>query len=189
MVPTPQDHRWSSYRATAGLEAAPEWLAIEELIPYFGDGHSWQRNYREYVAEAITTPDRILRGLRRGIFLGTEEWLRKTGRKVTVAWRRTDIPHDQRAALRPSMGEILGAISRALRTSRADIRRRGGGLARAIAAWLGVYEGRRRLRVIAQTLRLRSCSRVTQLVAECERRMRRDRSVRKLIEQLRLGVA
>jgi len=189
MVAAPGEYRWSSYRATAGIESAPEWLQVSELVSYFGEVDSWRQNYVDYVSDGIVKPDPVWRGLRRRAFLCSEQWLREMGRKVTVKWRQTDIPHDQRAALRPSMGEIVGAIAKSLETTRRTIRRGSGGLARMIAAWLGVYEGRRRLRVIAQTLQLRSCSRVTQLVAECERRMRRDRSLRELVAQLGLAVA
>lgn len=189
MVADPADYRWSSYRATAGLEPRTEWLAPTELIPYFGDDQSWQQNYVAYVAEGITRPDPIWNGLRRRAFLGTEDWLRKMRQKVTIKWRQTDIPHDQRSALRPSMGELVGAIAKTFGTTRRQIRLSSGGLARMLAAWLGVYEGRRRLRVIAQTLHLRSCSRVTQLVAECERLMHRDRGLRERVGQLQLALA
>lgn len=185
---TPEEYRWSSYRATAGLEPAPEWLATNELSPYYGDSDSWQEAYRSYVAEGIQTSDPIWKGLRRRVFLGTEEWLRKMRQKVTIQWAQKDIPHDQRAATRTSMGAIVGAVAKEMETSRRDIRVGHGGIARMMAAWLGVYEGRRRLRVIAQTLRLQSCSRVTQLVAECERLMRNDSSVREQVHRLRLLV-
>jgi REP element-mobilizing transposase RayT len=188
MAATPQEYRWSSYRATAGLEAAPEWLATSELVPYFGDASSWQETYASFVAEGILNVDPIWKGLRRRIFLGTEEWLRKMRQKVTIKWSQKDIPHDQRAATRTSMGAIVGAVAKTLGTTRRDIRLGHGGIARMVAAWLGIYEGRRRLRVIAQTLRLQSCSRVTQLVAECERRMRRDASLREQVHRLRLLV-
>lgn len=189
MAATPEEYLWSSYRATAGLDEAPEWLAIGEIVPYFGDASSWQANYVSFVAEGILSPDPIWKGLRRRVFLGTEEWLRKMRQKVTIKWSQKDIPHDQRAATRTSMGDIVGAVSKTMGTTRRDIRSSHGGTARMIAAWLGVYEGRRRLRVIAQTLRLRSCSRVTQLVAECERLMRRDASLRDQVQQMRLLVA
>jgi putative transposase len=32
MRKTPGGYKWSSYRATAGLEEAPEWLAVDELL-------------------------------------------------------------------------------------------------------------------------------------------------------------
>lgn len=130
MVATPEEYRWSSYRATAGLEAAPEWLATGELVPYFGDASTWQENYASFVAEGILNPDPIWKGLRRRIFLGTEEWLRRMRQKVTIKWSQKDIPHDQRAATRTSMGAIVGAIAKALDTTRSDIRLSHGGPAR-----------------------------------------------------------
>ena len=188
MVAKPDEYRWSSYPATAGLVPVPEWLAVGELIPYFGEQQTWQKNYVAYVAEGVVKPDPIWKGLRRGCFLGSEEWLRRMRQKVTIKWRQSDIPHDQRAALRPSMGEIVTAVAKTLKTTRRKIRYARGGLARSLAAWLGVFEGRRRMRVIAQTLRLRSCSRVTQLVAEFERQLLRNKVLRDLVAQLRLAV-
>lgn len=44
------------------------------------------------------------------------------------------------------------------------------------------------MRVIAQMLKLKSCSRVTQLVDECERLMRRDKPLRDFIAELRLAL-
>src|SRR5690348_15741607 len=35
MVPRPEDYRWSSYRATVGLEHAPEWLDVAGAIGSF----------------------------------------------------------------------------------------------------------------------------------------------------------
>ncbi len=52
MVERAEDYRWSSYRATAGLIAAPKWLALEPLIPFFGERQSWRANYVAYVNEA-----------------------------------------------------------------------------------------------------------------------------------------
>jgi len=189
MVARPEEYRWSSYRATAGLEVVPDWLELDELIPYFSDASSWPESYVSFVDEGISNADPIWKGLRRRIFLGTEEWLRKMRQKVTVKWSQKDIPHDQRAATRASMGAIVGAVAQVFDTTRREIRLSHGGTARMIAAWLGVHEGRRRLRVIAQMLGLRSCSRVTQLVAECERRMRRDKSLREQVAQLRTLIA
>ncbi|MEO8034441.1 MAG: hypothetical protein ABI837_08400 [Acidobacteriota bacterium] len=42
MVKRPEDYRWSSYRATAGLEKAPEWLAIGRVRPLFVDVRDWR---------------------------------------------------------------------------------------------------------------------------------------------------
>jgi putative transposase len=189
MVETPGEYRWSSYRATAGLEEAPEWLATEELIPYFGDAGAWQQNYIQYVADGVGTSDPIWRGLRRRVFLGTEQWLRSMRQKIDVKWRSSDIPLDQRAAGRPSMGTVINAVAEAMQIRPKEIRRGRGGLARMVAAWLGIYEGRRRLRVIARTLHLKSCSRITQLAAECETMLRDDKRLEHLVTAARLALA
>jgi putative transposase len=188
MCTEPEAYRWSSYRATAGVETGPGWLATEPLIPYFGEPSTWRKNYIDFVAAGVAKPDPIWKGLRRRIFLGSEAWLRKMGQTVTIKWRRSDIPHDQRAALRPSMGEIVGVVAEKFELTRREICYARGGVARAIAAWLGVYEGRRRMRVIAQMLRLKSCSRVTQLVEECERLMRKDKPLRETVAKLQLAL-
>jgi len=47
----PEDWRWSSYRATAGLEHAPEFLAVSELLQLFAATPQAARHaYTDYVA-------------------------------------------------------------------------------------------------------------------------------------------
>ncbi len=84
------------------------------------------------------------------------------------------------------MGAIVKAVAEAMKLRPREIRRGSGGLARKVAVWLGVYEGRRRLRVIARTLHLNSCSRITQLAAECDRLLRSDKSLEQLVSAARL---
>src|SRR3989338_7626496 len=40
MVTDPADYHWSSYRATIGLETAPEWLARKEVLKVFSKDRS-----------------------------------------------------------------------------------------------------------------------------------------------------
>ncbi len=87
------------------------------------------------------------------------------------------------------MGAIVGAVADAMKLRPREIRRGSGGIARKVAAWLGVYEGRRRLRVIARTLHLKSCSRITQLAVECDRLLRSDKRVEQLVATARLNLA
>jgi putative transposase len=47
---TPEEWRWSSYRATAGLERAPRFLDVGALLAYFGDTSERARaSYRDLV--------------------------------------------------------------------------------------------------------------------------------------------
>ena len=189
MVARPEDFRWSSYRATAGLDQAPEWLRVAALVPYFGEADTWRGNYAEFVQLGIATADPIWGGLRRNIFLCSEQWLESLKQRIRLSRRKSDIPHDQRAAGRPAMTRIVNTLAAKLGVKVATIRDAHGGRWREIAAWLGVHEGMRRLRVIAQTLRLRSCSRVTQLVRSCERRLRIDAEFRQLVTTLQLALS
>jgi REP element-mobilizing transposase RayT len=54
LVATPAAWRWSSYRATAGLELAPAFLTTSWLLEQFGadEGRARQR-YRVFVAEGL----------------------------------------------------------------------------------------------------------------------------------------
>jgi len=51
---TPEEWRWSSYRACAGLEFAPTFLAADELLRCFSDKPAAAREaYRGFVSEGI----------------------------------------------------------------------------------------------------------------------------------------
>ena len=54
----PADWRWSSYRATAGFDEAPSFLAADALLSIFAaDATIAREHYREFVAEG--TPARL----------------------------------------------------------------------------------------------------------------------------------
>lgn len=50
LVDTPGEWRWSSYRATAGLEAAPRWLNVTRVLAQFGGDPA---AYREFVSAGM----------------------------------------------------------------------------------------------------------------------------------------
>jgi REP element-mobilizing transposase RayT len=75
MCKRPRHWRWSSYRATAGVELAPEWLAVNELLSHFAvfDPDNRRRGYRRFVEKPplpCQTPSRardaVVTNLRRG---------------------------------------------------------------------------------------------------------------------------
>jgi putative transposase len=141
MVERPEDYRWSSYRATAGLEAAPEWLAIGSIQPWFGTAETWRTNYREFVAEQIGCEERLWDKLSNQIYLGSESWL-KTMRKLVERKMRSDAhPAAQRNVGRPVMDTIINAVGKVFGIDPRLIRNGHGGLARKVAAWVGWYEG------------------------------------------------
>jgi len=75
MVARPEDYRWSSYRSTAGLEAADIWLDVPTTLGLFDDDPTVaQRQYEEFVFAKIESTDRLWDNVINGIYLGTECW-------------------------------------------------------------------------------------------------------------------
>ena len=182
MVERPEQYAWSSYRATAGYEAAPEWLKVGEIAALFGEAEDWRENYKAYVEETLTSEERLFDKVERQIYLGTEEWVASMRKIVESKLRSDDHPQVQRTVGRPKMATIVDAVAGAFRTSAREIRESHGGAARMLAAWLGWYEGLHRLRSIAAALRLRSSGRVSDLVAEAERTLRDDPELRRAVD-------
>jgi REP-associated tyrosine transposase len=58
MVKSPGDWKWSSYRATAGLEKAEPWLETRWLLGQFGKTETQaHKGYRKFVAEGMGKKD------------------------------------------------------------------------------------------------------------------------------------
>jgi REP element-mobilizing transposase RayT len=182
MFERPEDYVWSSYRATAGLEPAPEWFAAGYLQPYFGSEETWRANYVAYVHEALAEEDWIWKELKNQIYLGSEAWVASLRKQVEAEMLSDVHPHAQRWLGRPAMPKILRAVAHAFGISEATLRTSHGGAARRMAAWLAWYEGLQKLRTIAASLRLQSSSRARALVRECEAMMRGDPAMQRTLD-------
>jgi len=182
IVERPEQYVWSSYRATAGYEAAPDWLKVGEIAAFFGEAEDWQANYLAYVEEKLTSEERLFDKVQRQIYLGTEAWVASMRQLVESRLRSDAHPREQREVGRPKMATIIEAVAAASGTSARDLREARGGMARMIAAWLGWYEGLHRLRSIAAALRLQSSGRVSDLVSAADRALRGDPELRRTLE-------
>ena len=182
MVERPELYRWSSYRATAGLETPPAWLDLSRLEPFFGEPQHWQTNYAAFVAERIGSTESLWDRARHGIFLGTDLWIGKMRKIVESKPRSSDHPKRQRAVGRPIMPRVIENVARVAGVSPREIRNGHGGPLRMLCAWLGWYEGWHRLSLIAASLRLRSSGRISDLVDACERRLRRDPHLNEILD-------
>jgi putative transposase len=172
MAERPEDYKWSSYRATAGLESAPDWLDLESALMLFDDDREKAHTeYREFVLARIGVEDRLWDKLMNRIFLGTEEWARGMRKIVETKPRSTDHPRAQRAVGRPKMHRIVDAIGKAAGTSAESIRETRGSILRRLAAWIGWHEGLITLRSIAAGLRLRSEGHISNLIRRCDREL------------------
>src|SRR5579885_1371273 len=110
MVKTPGDWKWSSYRATAGLEKREKWLETGWLLGQFGKTEKQAyRGYREFVAQGVGLQESPWEELYSRVYLGKEKFLRKV-HEVGKRHRNLDVPKYQKEVLRQVPEKLLGRI-------------------------------------------------------------------------------
>ncbi|NNE64893.1 MAG: transposase [Gammaproteobacteria bacterium] len=96
MVRSVKDWRWSSYRSTAGLTTAPEWLKIDWLLSCFARRKKLaMERYREFVSQGRRKPS-PWNALRKQIYLGDDEFVEKMLSKLDPDADLTEVPSGQR---------------------------------------------------------------------------------------------
>jgi REP element-mobilizing transposase RayT len=184
LAASPEKYRWSSYRATAGLDTAPKWLdANAALTPFAPDVQLAHRYYREFVEAKVGSEECLWDNVINGIYLGTDSWAKAMRKVVEAKPRSTDHPRQQRIVGRPQMQEVVSAVARVASVTASTIREMRGGCLRRLVAWIGWYEGLVTLRTIAASLRLRSEGHVSALVRRCDREFERDPTLLGYLDQ------
>lgn len=175
MVARPEDYRWSSYRATAALDVAPAWLALDSALALFGpDRMSAAAGYQRFVLANLDSDESLWDKVQHGVFLGSDSWMIQMREFVEAKPRSTDHPRAQRSVGRPAMSKVVTVVSRVAKRSPDEIRSKRSGPVRWLVAWLGWHEGTATLREIAAVLRLRSEGYVSNLIRRCERQFSDD---------------
>ena len=178
MVERPEDYRWSSYRATAGLDVAPAWLDVASALAWLTvEPATAKTAYRQFVLEKTGCEDRLWDKVTNAIYLGGEEWTKRMRTLVESRPRSTDHPKPQRAVGRPDLRAIVRTVALIGSTSREVVRSATGGPLRRLIAWIGWHEGLVTLRTIAAALRLRSEGYVSNLIRRCDREFASDRQL------------
>lgn len=99
----PEKYRWSSYRATAGLEKPPPFLTVDWVLSQFGrHRHQAERKYWEFVKAGMDQPSPWDK-LQGQLILGSEDSLVKMKSLLGGKAALTEIPRAQRFALRPPL--------------------------------------------------------------------------------------
>jgi REP element-mobilizing transposase RayT len=169
IVERPEHYRWSSYRAAAGFEVAPDWLDVAALHAFFDEDVSIaQIQFRDFVETHIGHQERLWDRVTNALYVGTAKWTKQMRAIVESRPRSTDHPLTQRAIGRPLMHTVLGTVARIAGESVTAIRSTRGHPLRRLAAWLGWHEGLLTLRSIAASLRLRSEGHISRLIRRCE---------------------
>ena len=118
IVRQPQRYRWSSYRASAGLDSVPAFLKVDWLLSQFGRQRSAaQRKYQSFVAQGIgkASPWEQLQGQ---VLLGGQAFVERLLPGLRDRRSIKEILRKQRFATRPTLAKLLtsGVL--------ADLRRR-----------------------------------------------------------------
>ena len=119
VVEKPEEWKWSSCRAAAGIDAPPEFLTTEWLLSQFGNQKKRAEDrHRKFVIEGIAG-ESLWKELNGQIFLGDKEFIRRI--KTAPAGLADEIPKSQKHADRLSLAELFGeagGLSKAERDNR-----------------------------------------------------------------------
>lgn len=110
MVKSPGDWKWSSYRATAGIDKGEKWLEIGWILGRFGRlEKEAQKSYVSFVKDGIGKKESPWEELSSRVYLGKEEFLNKVhemGRKH----RHLDVPKYQKHVVKADPQEVLKKV-------------------------------------------------------------------------------
>ncbi|HUO57935.1 MAG TPA: transposase [bacterium] len=151
MVKRPGDWKWSSYRATAGLEKPAPWLSVGWLWGQFGRNPAEARSaYRDFVSQGIRLKESPM-GKATRLYLGGEDFRDKV-RGFVGDLDHPDIPRYQKRGVPAPEGDLLRRVAVAYGTGVDDLLRPGkkGNEARDVAMYLLQREGGRTLRQIGE---------------------------------------
>jgi REP element-mobilizing transposase RayT len=147
--------RWTSYRATAGLERNPGWLATSSILRQFGEKPEVSaRRYRAFVAEGRGAGYDPWKQVHGQIYLGSREFSKAAARRIGVRRVNLQIPRQQRVPVeidpRAAALACAKALGMSLEDLKASLRLRIG--ERRLIAYALRHHGRLTLRQIGEIL-------------------------------------
>ena len=107
LVESPEQWPWGSYRATAGLIKAPEYLLVDWILGMFGFNRQLaQEHYQQFVRQGLNskTP---MDELKDQIILGDKAFVEKVQEMIKDKEDIMEIPRNQRFAGRESLEELF----------------------------------------------------------------------------------
>jgi putative transposase len=182
LVDSPEDWRWSNYRATAGLAPAPAWLQVDWTLSQFG-GHRGDstRAYRGFVAEGRATGQRPWDRVENQIFLGSERFRKQMQARTSRVPLPDEIPHRQAFVGRPSLLWIVESAQRVTGCNSGD----GNAVAvRAMIAYLAREDAGSPLALVGAALNVKA-SMASRLARRGAKLMSESRSFRTGVAQVR----
>jgi REP element-mobilizing transposase RayT len=193
LVERPEDYGWSSYQDFLGVRKAPAYLDWESVLGELARDRSRARGaYRRFVEAGLSEPPKSpLDAAVGGMFLGSGEWVDRWRRRLSEEPVREGVPAQRQLAWRPSLEEVVAAVSKAFDVERSDLLaiRRRGNEARSAAIYLARLLTDEAVGAIGEYFGGVSTAAISKIVARAENRREEDRSwdrrVEKLLQRLR----
>lgn len=125
LVASPADWPWSSYRATAGLESAPEWLDTTFVLEQFGSRRAAATaRYREFVLDAGAASYDPWSQVLGQIYLGSASFAESARGETKPPEKDREVPRVQREPVAPSVEEVVRLFSQAFELTLEELRER-----------------------------------------------------------------
>lgn len=186
LAKSPAAWPWSSYKATAGLAEAPEWLETAWTLEQFGRRPAEaRRRYVAFVADGRGAGYDPWGQLRGQVFLGSEGFAREVGRRASRKAVPREVPRAQREPVAPSPEEVAAAFAASRKVTAAEMsaapRKRL--VDRALLAWALRKRARAPLAAIAAILDI-GVAQASVLVRRGEALAAEDPKLAALVEKL-----
>jgi REP element-mobilizing transposase RayT len=193
IVERPEQYGWSSYQDYLGMRKAPAWLDWETVVGELAKKRSRARSaYRRFVEAGLSPPPQSpLAAAVGGLFLGSAEWVDGWRRRLSGEPVREGVPAQRQLAWRPTLEDVVGAVSQSFGVAAADlcVSRRHGNDARSAAIYLARRMTDEAVGVIGEYFGGVSRPAISKMVARVEHRRGEDRAwdrrLAKLSERLR----
>jgi putative transposase len=179
--------RWSSYRATAGLERAPVWLETDWTLAQFARSRSAAReDFQRFVAEGKVA-GREVADLERATYLGDGEFRQRIQDRIDAREIDDEIPlRYRRAADTVQVEEIRKRVAHEWKVPEEELDRRRGGDGKKAAVYLARKLTRLGGREVGALFGVQA-ARVSHIVAEIDRGPTADLARRVLALRKRLA--
>jgi putative transposase len=184
LVAKPEGWHWSNFRATAALVRPPRWLEIGWTLSQFGGGAFACDRYRQFVHAGLDKSGAPWVNLKKQVFLGGDEFRRRTQERIDRGSRSDEVPWAQRHCVRPTFEAIVLAVGSEFGVPPALLLQRRRSPVRLAAAYLARHDGGLALRDFAAALGVKRWS-ASRLASQAERLVAKSSVFRRRIDRIR----
>jgi putative transposase len=112
MVKHPKEWKWSSYRATAGMEKAQPWLEVDWILGQFGKARKGaQAAYKGFVEDGLGKKNSPWEELSSKVYLGSDKFLDHV-HEVGKQHQHLDVPKYQKSVVKHDPDKVIEYVAK-----------------------------------------------------------------------------